>query len=1052
MNRKQHRILVILSLILIQLNTFAFSVPLPEQVKIQITGTVLDKTGPLPGVNVSVKGTTNGVSTDLDGKFNLAITDPASILVFRYIGYTTQEVNVGDRRVFKVTMEEESSALEEVTIVAFGKQKKESVIGSVTTVDIGKIRGPSSNLTTSFAGNISGVIAYQRSGEPGKDNADFFVRGITTFSEAQNAAKPLILIDGIELETTDLARLQPDDIATFSVMKDATATALYGARGANGVILVTTKMGNSGPAKISVRAENSWSMATRNVDIADPVTYMKMYNEAVQTRFRGEAGSTLDGLYSQEKIDNTIAGTDPIYYPSTNWQELLLKNVTMNQRANISIRGGGAAAQYFVSGSFSHDSGMYKVDKRNNYNNNINNNSFSLRSNVNINVTKTTELIVRLNGTFDDYSGPLDDGMTTYNRILHSNPVLFLPYYEKDEEHQFTEHIMFGNAGDGHYANPYADLVRGYKDFSRTLMQASVEGKQNLDFLIEGLSVRAMFNVSRTSQFSVNRGSDAFYYKTTTKNPNTGKYSYDLIKEGTEYLHYWENPDDKRLNSTYYLEATANYTHTFANKHDVSGMLVFMARNSLEANTGSLQLSLPSRNVGLSGRTTYGFGKRYFAEFNFGYNASERFHKNNRWGFFPSGGVAWMLSNENFFANIKPYVSQVKLRYSYGLVGNDRIGNATDRFFYLSEMNMNDTDRNALFGKDLNYSLNGVSVLRYANPDIGWEIATKQNWALELGFMENQLLFTAEYYRERRKNILLTRDIIPQTLGLSATPRANLGVAEGEGIDLTLEYNQAFSNGLWLGARGNFTYATNKFVENIEPAYKDKYLSKIGNNLNQMYGYIAERLFADDEEAANSPRQNLGNDFYGGGDIKYTDVNGDGVVDSNDIVPIGYPTVPEIIYGFGFSCGYKGFDFSAFFQGQARSSFFIAANETWPFHNDAQLLKEYADSHWSEDNQDMYALFPRLSTTAHSNNTVGSTWWQRNGAFLRLKQVELGYSLPEKWGWMKKSRISSLRFYLSGTNLLTFSKFKMWDVEMGGQGLGYPVQRVFNIGINLTFN
>lgn len=373
------RIWIILISIFFSLEIAAFdgsnNVPIGEQTKIQITGRVMDKTGPMPGVNVSVKGTTTGVSTDIDGNFNIAVPSSESILLIQCIGFTKQEIKVGERRVIEIMLEEESTALEEVTVVAFGKQKKESVIGSVTTVDIGKIRGPSSNLTTSFAGNMAGMIAYQRSGEPGKDNAEFFIRGVTSFGNNNN---PLILIDGIELSTTDLARLQPDDIATFSVMKDATATALYGARGANGVILVTTKMGNVGVAKISVRAENSFSMPTRNIEVADPVTYMKMYNEALMTRFRGGVGATLEGLYSQEKIDNTIAGTDPVYYPCTDWQEALLKDVTTNQRVNVSLRGGGNSAQYYVSASFSHDSGMFKVDKRNNFNNNINNNSISM--------------------------------------------------------------------------------------------------------------------------------------------------------------------------------------------------------------------------------------------------------------------------------------------------------------------------------------------------------------------------------------------------------------------------------------------------------------------------------------------------------------------------------------------------------------------------------------------------------------------------------------------------------------------------------------------------
>lgn len=1053
------KIISIFAVVLLTLNVFASDTSLNvregEQAKIQITGSVSDKYGSLPGVNVSVKGTTTGVSTDVDGKFNIAVPSSESILVFQCIGFAKQEIKVGDRRVILVIMEEESTVLDEVTVVAFGKQKKESVIGSITTVNPAHLKRPTSNLTTTLAGNMAGVIAYQQSGEPGKDNAEFFIRGITTFG---NNTKPLILIDGIELTATDLARLQADDIASFSVMKDATATALYGARGANGVLLVTTKQGSVGPAKISVRVENSFSMPTKNLELADPVTYMQMHNEAILTRYRGGPGASLDGLYSQEKIDNTIAGIDPVYYPKTDWQETLLRDFTTTQRANLSVSGGGGVARYYVAASINHDNGIFKVDKRNNFNNNINNNAYSLRANVNIDVTKTTELIVRMSGNFDEYSGPVKGGTEMYSRILHANTVLFPPYYKPDDEHAYTKHIMFGNADQGQYINPYTDLVHGYKQVSRSQLQSSLEVKQNLDFLVKGLSARAMFNISRLSLFTVERFYLPFWYKTTQKNTTTGVYHIQGINEdGTEYLGYQEPgnvaglPDNKATESSLYGEGTLNYDRTFNDVHGVSGLMVFTIRDFLKANTNNLQLSLPSRNVGVSGRATYSYDRRYFAEFNFGYNGSERFHKSKRFGFFPSAGAAWLISNEKFWDNIRPVVSNLKLRYSYGKVGNDQIGRAEDRFFYLSQMNMVDNDRRAWFGEFVDYSRPGVSVARYANSEIGWEVATKHNYAIELGFWE-KLTLIAEYFTEYRDKILMTRSSIPSTMGLSATPQANLGAASGRGVDLALEYQQSFNKDLWASARGNFTFARSKLEVVEEPQHPHKWLSGIGNSIEQNYGYIAERLFADDEEAANSPRQVMGNDIYGGGDIKYTDVNRDGVVDEKDIVPIGNPKVPEIIYGFGFSVGYKGFDLSAFFQGQANQSFYVDATQTSPFSGETQLLKAYADSHWSEDNQDMYALWPRLSTFVHSNNRVGSTWHLRDGTFLRLKQLEVGYTLPSKWGWQKMAKVSGIRLYVTGTNLLMFSKFKLWDTEMGGKGLDYPLQRVFNIGLNITFN
>jgi TonB-linked SusC/RagA family outer membrane protein len=577
--------------------------------------------------------------------------------------------------------------------------------------------------------------------------------------------------------------------------------------------------------------------------------------------------------------------------------------------------------------------------------------------------------------------------------------------------------------------------------------------KQDLKFITEGLSVRGMLNISRLSQFSVDRYYNPYYYEMTSYDYQTGKYTLRNTNEtsATDYLDYSESPGDKVTSSTLYFEGMVNYNRTFAEKHAVSGLLVYIARESLTANTGSLQLSLPSRNLGLSGRLTYSYDNRYSGEFNFGYNGSERFHESHRYGFFPSAGVAWNISNEAFWASIKPTVSNLKLRYSYGLVGNDQIGSAADRFFYLSEMNMTDANKAMIFGFDMNHGYSGISVLRYANPDITWETSAKQNYAVEIGLWE-KLTLIAEYFREHRYKIVMTRSSIPYTMGLTdrSRVRANVGEAKSSGLDLSLEYQHNWTKDFWTSARGNFTYATSEFLVYEEPAYRELWRSHVGKSLQQTWGYIAERLFVDDTEAENSPQQEISSSKYGGGDIKYTDVNGDGRITEIDRVPIGNPTVPEIVYGFGLSSGYKGFDVSVFFQGVANESFWIDAANTSPFQGHRQLLKAYADSHWSETNQDVYAIWPRLSTTINGNNTATSTWFMRDGAFLRLKQAEIGYSIPGKW--KDKLRIGSLRFYLSGTNLLLWSKFKLWDVEMAGNGLGYPIQKVFNVGLNITFN
>ncbi len=1008
--------------------------------QVSVTGKVVEAgTGePLPGVSIMVDKSTRGVTTDIDGTFEIRAL-PTDKLIFSFIGMENQTIVVGNKTYVEIELSPKSDELEEVTVVAFGKQKKESVIGAISTVNPKDLKVPSSNLTTALAGNMAGVIAYQRSGEPGQDNADFFVRGITTFGTNTH---PLILIDGVELTSTDLARLRPDDIESFSILKDATATALYGARGANGVILVTTKQGTVGPAKISFRIENSLSAPTQTVDVADPVTYMRMHNEAILTR---------DPLgiieYPQEKIEMTEAGKYPLIYPANNWKEMLFKENTMNQRVNLNVSGGGGVARYYVAGSFNRDNGILKVDKRNNFNNNIAINNYDLRTNVNINVTKTTELITRLSANFEEYKGPLRGGADMYNLMIHSNPVLFPAYYPADEDFQYAQHILFGNYNNSKI-NPYAEMVRGYKEKSRSQILAQVELKQDLAFITEGLTARGMLNVSRLSQFAVNRSYNPFYYEISRYNRLTGDYKLIETRIGTEYLGYGELPDEREQSSSFYFEGSVNHARTFG-KHSISSLLVFQARQTLNANAGSLQLSLPSRNLGLSGRATYSYDSRYFAEFNFGYNGSERFDKNNRFGFFPSAGGAWLISNEDFWADIKPVVNNLKLRYSYGLIGNDQIGTAYDRFFYLSEVNMEDGGRAATFGTEYNTRYNGITINRYANPFISWEKSYKQNFALELGLFD-QLSVIAEYFTEKRDNILMTRSSIPNTMGLTATPRANVGEASGKGVDIMLEYQKSWNKDFWTSARANFTYATSRFDVYEEPEYKEPWRSRVGLSLNQATGYIAERLFVDDEEAASSPPQYIGTSEYGGGDIKYLDVNRDGKVTEADRVPIGYPTVPEIIYGFGVSTGYKGFDLSLFFQGAGRQSFWINAAGTAPFINDTQVLKAYADSYWSEENQNVYALWPRLSTTWNSNNFASSTWFMRDASFLRLKQMEFGYTIPKRY--TEKIKMNNLRFYVSGTNLLLFSKFKMWDVEMAGNGLGYPNQRVINFGLNFTFN
>lgn len=1021
----------------------------------QITGKVVDSGGgDLPGVSVVLKGTQTGVITNEDGNFIIK-AKIGDVLDFSFIGMNPIEFKVGDKAKIRIVMEEQSSSLDEVVIVGFGKQKKESLVSSISTINMKEIKGPTSNLTNMLAGHIAGLISFQRSGEPGKDDSKFFIRGVGSFGAGK--VNPLILIDGIESSSTDLSRLQPDDIDAFSVLKDATASAVYGARGANGVILVSTKAGKQEKTKFNFRFENSISGNTRNFKFADNITYMSLANEAALTR---DPLATL--LYSQNKIEHTKNNDNPLLYPNNNWIDQLIKDYTINQRFNMNLSGGGTVAQYYIAGTFNIDNGVLKAGLSKGFNNNIKLKNYSIRANTNIKLTPSTEGIIRVYGQFDDYNGPIGGGQEIFNSAIWANPVMFPTSYPVSMS-PFTKHEMFGNAiipgTKSLFDNPYAKMVSGYQTYNSSNFMSQIEIKQNLNKLISGLNLRVMGYLQRYSYFNTSRQFNPFFYsvtvdeqnKATLKPLNDGGVN-SIGTVGTEYLNYAEG--SKVVNSTYYGEFVFNYEQTFKKKHNVGGMLIGTIRNYVNGNAGNLQASLPARNLGLSGRASYNYDSRYFLEYNFGYNGSERFAKNNRWGFFPSIGIAWSIAAEKFWIPMKDIIGNFKFRASYGLVGNDQIGDTNDRFFYLSNVNLNDGGRGYTFGEQFSYYKNGVSISRYANDLIGWEKSRQLNLAVDLSIKD--LNITVEYFRQKRSNILMARSYLPATMGLFTSAyniRANVGKVDNKGIDISIDYNKYFINKSWIQARANFTYAHNEVKVYDEPTYTDNeyYRTRVGRPVNQEYGYIAERLFIDNQDIANSPKQNFGK--YLPGDIKYRDMNGDGQITDADRVPIGYPTAPEINYGFGFTYGWKSFDINAFFQGSARSSFFINPENITPFVMNGGrqngLLKSIADDHWSEDYRNIYAFWPRLSDKQIGNNNQRSTWWMRNGAFLRLKSVELGYNAPKRF--LQKFGIDNFRVYLNASNLFVISKFKMWDPEMGGEGIGYPIQKVYNIGIMIGF-
>ncbi|SDE47260.1 TonB-linked outer membrane protein, SusC/RagA family [Mucilaginibacter pineti] len=1055
-----------------------FCCPTYAQTKVTITGTVTDTLGlKIPGAGITAENVKNiGTTTDQNGKFVLDVAPGTSIRI-SFVGYVDQHITVtSENRVFNIILKEASLIKDEVVITAFGKkERKEALVGSVTSIKPGELKIPSSNLTTALAGQAAGIIAYQRSGQPGQDNASFFVRGVTTFGYKQD---PLILIDNVELTTTDLARLQVDDIASFSILKDASATALYGARGANGVILVATKEGKEGPAKINFRSEYSSSQATQTPEIVDPIEYMNLYNEASLTR-----DPKLPIPFPQSKINNTIntingtPGSNAYVYPAVDWLKLLFKKNATTQRNNLSINGGSGLARYYITGTYNQDNGVLRTDIRNNNDNNVKFRNYQLRSNININLTKTTEIIVRLSGNFNEYNGPITtDGSFAsdlYNIAIHTSPVLFPAYFQPDAANMNAQHILFGNVGtaDGTsnnnilYNNPYAALLRGHKNSSESRMSAQLELNQNLNFLTDGLKFRTLFNTNRHSYFDSQLAYSPFYYNVNTYDKPTDQYTLTWLNPqptgynvAQEYLSYSKN--EPNADTFLYLQTALDYNKQLGD-HNINATLigtmqqtVYSSAKDPKTNTTTLQYSLPFRNLGLAGRLTYGYKSKYFIEGNFGYNGSERFSENHRYGFFPTIGASWVVSNEKFWN--PAIIDRLKFRASYGLVGNDAIGQ--QRFFYLSDVNLSTGPNYAQFGFNNSYERKGVYINSYENDNITWETSRQTNLAVEMTLLKN-LNIVAEFYKNHRYDILRDRQV-PSSEGFESTISTNLGVADSKGMDLSADYKQNFNNGLWASFRGNFTYSTNKYTYIEEPNYKEPWRHFIGQPISRGYGYVAERLFVDDQEAKNSPSQIFSGSGIPpqGGDIKYRDLNGDGKIDNLDLTFLGYPQTPEIVYGFGFSTGFKGFDLSAFFQGQARVSFFVDPTRVSPFipspdayvYGNTQVLKDFADSHWSEENQNLYADYPRLGTTraAIENNIQPSTWWLRDASFMRLKSLEIGYTLPVRIS--KSLKLTNCRIYFNGLNLLTWSPFKMWDPEQAGNGFAYPIQKVFNIGLNVN--
>ena len=1017
------------------------------QESIVVTGVVTDTNKePMIGVNVSISNIPGlGAITDLNGKYSIKMP-PYHKLVFTYIGFEKVEVLVKEQRTVNVTMKEASAReIDEVVITGTGAQKKLTVTGAITNVDVDVLKAnPSGSKANALAGNVPGILAMQTSGKPGSVS-EFWIRGISTFGASNSA---LVLVDGFE---RSLDEINVEDVESFSVLKDASATAIYGSKGANGVVLITTKHGKAGKINISAKAETFYNMLTQVPDFVDGYTYASMANEAKITR-------NLEPLYKADELEIFRLGLDPDLYPNVNWIDELLRKGSWSTRATLSMNGGGNTARYYVSGSYLDQQGMYKVDKAlKDYNTNANFRRWNYRMNVDIDITKSTLLKVGVSGSLQkaNDSGVGSDAIWTalmgYNAImvpkLYSNG--YVPAYGNDNGDRF---------------NPWVQAtMTGYRENWKNNIQTNVTLEQKLDFITKGLRFVGRFGYDTENNNWINRRKWPEQWKAKRFRATDGTLDYDRVAE--ERKMFQESGSDGLRNE--FFEAELHYSRGFKHHH-LGGTLKYNQSSKIKTvGLGDdLKQGIARRNQGLAGRFTYNWNYRYFIDFNFGYTGSENFAAGHRFGFFPAISGAWNIAEESLIKKHLKWMNMFKIRYSYGKVGNDNLGNTRFPYLYdIETMTKKDGDKTVDTG---GYNFGDYTFDRYyggmrysslSSPNVTWEIATKHDLGIDFSFFNDKLSGSVDYFNEKREGIYMLREYLPGIVGLESNPSANVGKVTSEGFDGHFTFRQKLG-AVGLTIRSNITYSKNEIVDRDEENNYYWYKMQKGHRVNQARGLISLGLFKDYDDIRNSPVQDFDGYKVMPGDIKYKDVNGDGKIDGNDQVAIGATTKPNLIYGFGIAANWKGLDVNLHFQGAGKSTYFIDGSTVHMFKLGdgwGNVLSEMANSNrWiSADisgdpaTENPNAEYPRLSYGPNSNNYQQSTYWLRNGSYLRLKTVEVGYTLPTQL--VNKVHFNTVRIFFVGTNLLTWSAFKLWDPEMGStDGKRYPLSKNLSLGISVN--
>ena len=1023
-----------------------------QQNKRKISGRVTDIKGePLIGVNVTVDGDANGSITNMDGLYEIFVTKKSVVLKFTYIGFKTSEIRTNaSTNIYDVTLEEQVNELEETVIVGYGTQRKISNIGAQSSMKMEDIKTPSASLTTTLAGRLAGVVAVQRTGEPGKDAADIWIRGIST----PNTSSPLVLVDGVERSFNDI---DPEDIESLTTLKDASATAVYGVRGANGVILIKTKPGKVGKPTVSADYYESFTRFTKMVDLADGITYMNAANEAMRN----------DGIatkYTEDQIRNTIAGKDPYLYPNVDWLKEIFNDWGHNRRVNVNVRGGSEKVAYYASVSYFNETGMTVTDKNiDTYDSKMKYSRYNFTTNLNIDVTPTTKVEIGAQGYLGEGNYPAISSADLYNAAMSISPVEYPKMFFVN-----GEAFVPGTSTNNNFNNPYSQATRrGYDNLTKNQIYSNLRVTQNLDMLTKGLKLTAMYAFDVYNEIHVHQDRAESTYNfldTSVPYDMNGQPILQRIYEGSNVLSYTQETSG---NKKTYLEASLNYDRTFNDDHRVSALFLFNQQSKLLYPKGTLEDAIPYRMMGIAGRATYSWKDRYFAEFNIGYNGAENFSPKHRFGTFPAFGVGWVVSNEKFWQPLSKAVSFLKIRYTDGKVGNSEVSDR--RFMYLDQMKENG-DYGYKFGPN-GTKWSGYETVNMA-VDLIWEESRKQDLGIDLKLFNDDLSIVFDLFKERRENILLKREhSIPSFLGYNTSaPYGNIGIIENKGFDGTIEYNKRINKDWVIALRGNVTFNKDKWIQGELPEQKYEWMNQYGHNINGVKGYVAEGLFTQaeiddmarweslsDANKAITPKP-FASQFgtVKAGDIKYKDLNNDGQIDAYDQTYISRGDVPTTVYGFGFTVGWKDLSVGMMFQGVAGAERVLNGSSVNPFNGGGGSGNLYSniDDRWTEENPDQNAFYPRLSygseTTSSINNFQKSTWWVRNMNFLRLKTLQISYNLPKPW--VNKVHLKNAAVYVMGTNLFTLSRFKLWDPELNtDNGASYPNTTSYSVGINFTF-